>query len=236
MHTQHHIHLSFDRDLNTVVISLAAVTGVAVSVTGVIFHQSAFRMIPLFVSLFVMLLQTRVSRYAQLLGSLNSLLYAAVNLHYGLYASAAQCVLMSFPLQMIGFIRWSRNKCGKTTKLRKMSWKQRGLVAAAFVAAWIAVYFALSLTNSSYRVGDTTSTLFGLLISVLTILAYIEYTALMIPSTLVTLCTYVAMLGEHPEHITYVIYAVYALICVCFSTVRARRLYRAQTLENREIA
>ena len=54
-----------------VTLVLMACTAVGITVTGVVYHQQFWRMLPLYVSLFVMLLNTRVNRYGLLVGSLN---------------------------------------------------------------------------------------------------------------------------------------------------------------------
>ena len=49
---------------------LIGCTAVLITVTGIKFNQSFFRILPLFISLFVANLQSRVNRYGSLLGSL----------------------------------------------------------------------------------------------------------------------------------------------------------------------
>ena len=93
-------------------LCLMAVTAVLITVTGIIFRQSFIRILPLYVSLLVGLLQSRANRYASLLGGLNSILYTLVYIYLGLYASAGYALLFSFPLQIVTFILWSRRKRG----------------------------------------------------------------------------------------------------------------------------
>ena len=75
---------------------LIGCTAVLITVTGIKFNQSFFRILPLFISLFVANLQSRVNRYGSLLGSINSLIYAGVYVYYGLYASVLSALLVSF--------------------------------------------------------------------------------------------------------------------------------------------
>ena len=58
--------------------------------------------------------------------------------------------------------------------------------------------------------------------------AYIEYTTLMIPSSLINILLYISMLRENPEQITYLIYSVYCFICQCIAYKNARKAYRQQ--------
>ena len=64
---------------------IMGVTAILIMTTGIIYKQSPLRMIPLYVSLVIALMQSEVSRYAPLIGSVNSLLYAAVYGYYRLY-------------------------------------------------------------------------------------------------------------------------------------------------------
>lgn len=68
------------------------------------YKPSAFLYIPLFVSVLVMLLQARVSRYAFLVGGINSVLYMISYIKMSLYAMAIYSISVSFPLQMITFL------------------------------------------------------------------------------------------------------------------------------------
>lgn len=92
------------------------ITAAAITAAGLWFHQNFFRILPLYVSLFVMILSAQVNRYAFLLGGLNSILYAAVYFAYGLYGMAAYVLLdntvtlfgicISF-LQMFAFLEYT---------------------------------------------------------------------------------------------------------------------------------
>ena len=207
---------------------IIALVGILIAAAGIVFHQSFFHILPLFVSLFISYLQSRVSRYAPLLGSFNSLLYAAVYGHYHLYASMMYAILVSFPLQLITFLRWQKNRWRGTTVFRCMTVRQRGLTVFLFIAAWAGLLILLRLIGSSFAILDNTISLLGILISFLTMFAYIEYTTLMIPSSLINLLLYISMLREHPEQSTYLIFSVYCFICQCIAYKNAREAYRQQ--------
>lgn len=207
---------------------LMAFTGLLIAAAGIVFKQSFLRMLPLFVSLVVSYLQSKVSRYASLLGGLNSLLYAAVYVYYHLYASAVSAVVISCPLQLLTFLRWQKHRWRGTTQFRRLSRRQRLWIAVGSLAVWVVLFAGLTYTGSAYALLDNTATLLGVLISFLTLFAYIEYTALMVPNAAVSLIMYVCMLRETPEQTTYLIYAVYCLGCQCVAFINARRAYREQ--------
>ena len=213
---------------NVISYCLITLTGILIAAAGIMFDQSPLRMLPLFVSLIISYLQSKVSRYASLIGGINSLLYAAVYAYYHLYASMVYAVLISCPLQIITFVRWQKNRWQGTTRFRSLSWKQRGGIAAGFLLVWAGLFAVLKLIGSDYALFDNTITLFGILISFLTMFACIEYTVLMIPNSVISTMMYAVMLSEKPEQMTFLIYSVYCLICQCIAFMNARRAYREQ--------
>jgi len=213
---------------------LIIVTAIAITVTGIVWHQHVFRMIPLYVSLVVGLLQAHANRYANLIGGINSILYMVVYLHFGLYASAANAILVSCPFQIATFIRWSRHAYRNSTEFRRMSVRGRILTVAAFAVCYAGVYVILSAMDSSYRMLDNLSSLLGILSSVLTLFSFIEYTWLMFPIGIVNLSLNLSMMAEYPEQITYLIYSVYSFICIIRQFFTVRNLYAEQRLGRKE--
>lgn len=209
-------------------LCLMAVTAILITVTGILFHQSLIRILPLYVSLVVGALQSRANRYAGLLGGMNSILYALVYLYLGLYASAGYAMLFSFPLQIVTFILWSRRKRGESTKFRKMSWRCRILVLLGYLACFVTLRMVLKAAGSSHQLLDNLTSLTGILISVLTMFAFVEYTWLMLPSGILSIVLNVATMQTNPEQITYVIFSLYSITCVTIQFFRVRRLYAEQ--------
>ena len=167
---------------NLPMLILMGITAIGITVTGIVFGQSFLRILPLYISLTVALLQSRANRYAPLIGGINSILYCFVYIHYRLYGTAASALLVSFPFQIATFIRWNRNKWGQTTIFRKMTWMQRIWTLAGFAAAVLGLWLVLSLTDANYVMLDSITTLLGILISILTMFAFIEYSPLMLVS------------------------------------------------------
>lgn len=206
-------------------------TAIGIIVTGIYFNQSFFRILPLFISLIIALLQSRVNRYACLLGSFNSLLYGAVYIYYSLYGSALSALLFSFPIQLITFIRWNKNKWGNSTLLKKLTIKQRALILIGFMVALVAMWIILPLFGSQYVLLDSATNLLSILIYILTMFAFVEYTVLMLVNGVISICLYISMLGESPEMATYLVFAIYSMICTIFAVFSAKKLYDRQQLE-----
>lgn len=207
---------------------LMGCTAILITVAGIYFHQSFLRILPLYISLVIGLLQSRVNRYASLIGSVNSLLYGAVYIYYKLYGSVFSAVLFSFPIQLLTFIRWNKNKWEHSTVLRKMNMKQRILLAIGYFIALAAMWFVLPLIGSEYVFLDSATNLLGIIIYFLTMFAYIEYTFLMIINGIISIALYITMLQATPETVTFLIYSVYSFICIVFSFFQAKSLYASQ--------
>lgn len=207
---------------------LMGCTAVLITVAGIYYKQSFFRILPLYISLVIGLLQSRVNRYASLIGSMNSLLYGVVYFYYNLYGSVFSSVLFSFPIQLLTFIRWNKNKWEHSTVLRKLNMKQRILLTIGFFIALAAMWFVLPLIGSEYVFLDSATNLLGIIIYFLTMFAYVEYTFLMIINGVISIILYITMLPNTPETVTFLIYSVYSFVCIIFSFFEAKKLYDSQ--------
>lgn len=214
-----------------VIYTLMFCTGVLITVTGVYFNQSFLRILPLYNSLVIASLQSRVNRYSNLLGSINSLLYVVVYFYYNLYASALSALLFSFPMQMITFIRWNKNKWEKSTVLRKMSWKQRLVVTVGYFAVLGVMWAVLPLLGADYVFLDSATTLLGILVLFLTMFAFVEYTFCMIINGIISIVLYIEVLYNSPETAPFLVFSVYSFICIVFAFFEAKKLYASQQKE-----
>lgn len=217
---------------NLPLLILMLLTAIGITATTIIFDQSFFMVSPLYVSLFIFLLQTRVNRFALLLASINSVTYAVVYFYYGLYANAVYTLLFNAPLSIISFIRWSKNSYGSSTILRKLSWKQRLYTFLGFVAVSASIVAILSMLGSDYALLDTITSLLGILGIILTMFAFIEYTVISLISGVTNIVLYIQMVvNGNLVQMPYLIFMFYSLICVCFSVARAKKLYDKQKAE-----
>ncbi len=213
---------------NIVSLVLIFITAILITWTGIIRTQHPFRILPLYVSLFVGMLQANASRYACLVGGLNSILYAIVYFFLGLYASAASALLTSFPLQIATFLRWSKHSYKHSTVFRRMTIKQMILAVFIFLFGFLILHLTMTWAGSSYRLWDNISTLFGIAVLILTLLSFCEYAWLMLVSGILNIILNLTVMKDHPEHITYVVYSIYSLICIIRQFFTVCQLYREQ--------
>lgn len=210
-------------------ITLVGTTAVLITICSLIFRENVFVVIPLYVSLFVWFLQSKANKYAFLLGGLNSIFYAAVDLFNGLYALAVSDILVSCTLQVITFINWNRHSYGKnSTIFKRLSVKQIIFIVSSGIIAWCCLYLILSFFKSGYMLFDNTLTLVGLVSTILCALSYIEYTYLQRLTLAINLIMYATMFVEKPIMITYFIFNIYAFICSARSFIKMKKLYREQ--------
>ncbi len=211
---------------------LMGFTGVLITVAGIHFEQSFLRILPLYISLIIGMLQSRVNRYASLMGSINSLLYGVVYIYFRLYGSAFSAFFFSCPIQLLTFLKWNKNKWKHSTVLRKLSLKMRLIISVGCIAASGALWVILPMIGSEYAFLDSVTNILGILIYFLTMFAFTEYTFLMIINGIIGIILYVEMLPKTPEIATYLIFSVYSFICIVIAFFQARKLYEKQQTEN----
>lgn len=213
---------------NKVTLILMSITGILLIVSGIYTKQAFFRMLPLFNSLIIALLQSRASRIAPLFGGLNCFIYGIVYLHYTLYGSALYVLLVAGPVQILTFFRWRKRPYGHSTILKRMCLKTRLIAGSAALLGYGVFYLLLRHFGSAYMLLDNTLTILGVFISFLTMLAYIEYTWLNVISTFLNIVLYIKMLGAYPEQITFLIFYLYSFFCAVRAFFFVGRLYRLQ--------
>ena len=207
---------------------LMLMTGIGITVTGVIFDQEPIRMMPLYVSLTISLMHTRAIRYAHLMGSINVIAYGFINIYYGLVAAAMSCFFFSCPLQLTTFLRWHKNKDGSSTKFRKLSPLWRVLLTGTFLLVWLFLMIILYMIGSSYSFWDSTSTLLDILVSALTLLAFIEHAPLRALTCAFNVCLAITVFRDSPDYAPYLIYNIYALVCVTIGAFSTMSIYKKQ--------
>ena len=209
-------------------VIMILITAILITLTGIISHQSVLRMIPLYVSLVVGILQSRANRYANLIGGINALLYAAVYFHFGLYASAASALLVSSPIQLATFIRWSNRSYKHSTKFRCLSAKFRIILSVIFVVSFSTIYIILSVLNSEYRLLDLSVSLISVFTSVLALFSFMEYSWTMLGTGVFSIVLDISMMRNYPGQITYLVFSIYSMICIILQMISVHKLYKEQ--------
>lgn len=211
---------------------LIGLTAAAITAAAVVTGCPVYRVVPLYVSLFVMYLQTKASRFSFLLGGCNAAYYAAVYAFLELYGMALYSVLVASPIQIVTYIRWKKRAYKHSALLKRLSWKQRIMAVVAFAAVWGLLYVVLSGLGSGYLVLDNTVSVIGAASNMASLLYLIEFPYVQCLSLALNIVLYVDMVQTDPMQWTFLIYTTYALICALISAVYMQKLYNWQRKEN----
>ena len=207
---------------------LMAVAFLGITAAAVLTGSDVYRVIPLYVSLLVMYLQTKASRFSFLLGGCNAAYYAGVYLFLGLYGMAAYSLLIASPIQIVAYIRWKKRLSGNETVLKRLTAKQRCLWVLGFGAMWGVLFVILRLLGSGYVLLDNTITVISTAANILSLLCLIEFPYVQCVAHVLNITLYIQMVNTQPKQWTYLIYTVYALCCGIISAVYMHKLYKSQ--------
>ena len=215
-------------------ISLITLTAVGITVSGIITGQQFFKILPLYVSLGVMFLQSKAMRLGPLVGGLNCILYTIVYLSYGLYASALTTILMSFPIQIATFIMWSRKKSGLSTRFKTLSRPWLFAILGIMAVAYVPLLISNKAAGGSYIELDTAGAVVAFASSALMLFAFSNYIYFQITGCFISMLLYIFMLRDTPEQLCYLIYNIYSTICCIRGALNISIIKKKQVLEDAE--
>ena len=154
------------------------------------FRLHIANVLPLFVSVVTMFLQSRVNRYAFLIGALNAVLYAVAYFYMTLYSSAAYALFISFPLQVITFFSWQKNTRQGVTNTRSFTKKGRLMLFLFMALTWTLLFILFSALESEYLIVDNTVAVIGIVATLLCTMRYSEYAALQVLTNCISIVLY----------------------------------------------
>ncbi|MBQ8868857.1 MAG: nicotinamide mononucleotide transporter [Oscillospiraceae bacterium] len=198
---------------HNVIKIIAAVTFILIAVFSVIFNVNILNVLPLFISIFIMFLQSRVNRYAFLLGSINSILYAVAYFYMTLYSTALYALLVSFPIQIFTFFNWKKNTQNGRTETKSLSARARIIMFASMALVWLVFFLIFSAFNSTYLIFDNTISVIGIVTSILCAFRFSEYAILQAASTIANLILYGFMVSDDISKIVWLIFSIYSAMC-----------------------
>jgi nicotinamide mononucleotide transporter len=203
--------------------AVAAVEFILVATLSIWLKVDFFSALPLMVSAAVMFMQTRVSRYAFLVGGANSIIYSISYFFMQLYGQASSALFFSFPLQMLTFFNWKRSTRKGKTEIKRLSPKGRLMLFGIMAAAWLVLYALFSLFDSPWLVLDNTVTVIGVVTTVLCLLRYSEYSVLQIVTSCVNLGMFIAMTRTDPTRAVWMVHSAYCIICATVTFAKTRK-------------
>ena len=204
--------------------ALIGLTAVAITVAAVLTSCPVYRVIPLYVSLAVMYLQTKASRISFLLGGCNAAYYAVVYFFLDLYGMSLYSILVASPIQIATYIRWKKRPFKHSALLKRLSWKQRLAAVLGFGGVWGLLYLVLSGFGSAYLILDNTVSVIGAAANVASLLYLIEFPYVQCLSHILNIVLYIQMVQADPKQWTFLVYTIYALTCAAISAVYMQKL------------
>lgn len=195
---------------------------------SIIKEQSFIKTLPTLVTLVVQILLARANRFGFLLGGINALIYGISYFDEGLYFSLISAVLISAPIQAYSFINWSKKRTADNrTELKIMSTRNRILAVAATLGAWVFAYFVLSglFEGARLPIFDTLSFVFGITVSVLAALRFVESQYFSAVSSTAAIVMWILICIEDASNINYLIIALYNLFMIVKAAINWTRQY-----------
>jgi nicotinamide mononucleotide transporter PnuC len=207
-----------------------AITGIGILICAIVFQQMFIKVLPLFFSLLIMLLNSRANRIGFILGSINSCIYIVGYLMEGVYGTVASTVF-GIVIMLITFFRWKRNAYGKATVFRRFSARGRVLLTLVLCISWAAVSFILWKINGTASVVDGLTMVLGFAVNILTIVAYVEAPFLNIISGLcqIALWVQIVFINKNYAATTYLVYSIYCAYMIARTFYRWLSLYKEQS-------
>ena len=205
------------------------ITGIGILVCAIVFKQMFIKVLPLFFSLIIMLLNSRANRIGFLLGAANSGIYLIGYFLEGVYGTMAS-TLFGIVMALIAYFRWKKDSYGKATMFRSFSVKQRIFGAGFLLLAWSICSFILWKMDGTAVAFDGIVLVLGILIPILNIWAFLESAFLNVLSVILQVVMWMSIIitGDNLASLTYLIYMIYVAYMVFRAFLRWVALYKEQ--------
>lgn len=199
---------------------------------GIIFKQKFIKMLPVFITVIVLLLNSRANRYGFLLASVNSIIYSIGYLITGLYGQVASALFQSV-LSAVSFFLWKRRAYGNATIFRKLSSIKKILLFLLIIVASTVIYMVNSkLPGSSSPILDSFTFVLGIALTILTMFAFIESPYIQMFYQSLSLYMWIDVIIKNGlQEITYLCSNIYSMYMVIIMTITWTKLYKKQQRE-----
>lgn len=158
-----------------------------------------------------------------LFGLVNVSLYAYISYKAALYGDAALNAFYYLPMQFIGYWQWRKRGAaiseaeadgrGVQVKARRLTWKQRLVMAVGCTAAVVAVGFILRHFGDPQPFKDSTTTVLSIVAQAMMALAFMEQWALWIITNIISVAMWVICVvrGEAHAAVMVIMWVFYLL-------------------------
>ena len=204
------------------------VCAVAILTCAFVFGQKWYKVLPTLNTLIILLLSARVDRRSFLLGGLNAAFYGVGYFTEGLYFSVINCLLVSMPLQLFSFFNWKKHADGNSTKLRTLGWKGEIVVVSLTVVGCLCCHWFLLpfFAGEKQAALDVFLFVIGLVITVLSMLRYVEAPYYNLISSMANLVMWLLICTQNIADLNYLIMAAYSFFRVVQSAINWTKQYQ----------
>ena len=204
------------------------ICAVAILICAFVFGQKWYKVLPTLNTLIILLLSARVDRRSFLLGGINAAFYGIGYFTEGLYFSVINCLLVSMPLQLFSFFNWKKHSDGASTKLRSLGWKGEIVVLSSTALGCLLCYWFLLpfFAGEKQAALDIFLFVIGLVITVLSMLRYVEAPYYNLISSVANLVMWMLICAGNIADLNYLIMATYSLFRVVQSVVTWTKQYQ----------
>lgn len=208
-------------------------TFIGILACAIIFKQSFIKTLPVCFSLVIILLNSRANRIGFLLGALNSCIYIIGFLMEGVYGSVASTAV-GIVFAVIAYFSWKKEAYGKAAVFRAFIGRQRIILSFVLAVAWGISSFVLWRMDGTAVLVDGLVFVFGLIIPILNIKAYIESALLNIVNCAMqaVMWAQIIITNGNLATLTYLIYSIYCTYMVVRTFLRWLSLYKEQQALN----
>ena len=205
------------------------ITFTALLVCGIVFKQKFIKILPLFISLVVMLLNSKVSKIAFIIGGTNAFIYSFGHYMEGLYGTVLGDIF-SCILQFLTFFLWQKRPYGNATIIRSFKNYIRIILGVGIISAWLIMALILNKIGGNEVVLDSLTSVLGYVMPFLVMFAFIEYVPLTFISSALSIVMWARIFafGGDMASITYLIYSVYGFYMTVKGCIKWIKLYREQ--------
>lgn len=205
--------------------------GLGVLISTIIFHVDFIKVLPIFITLFVMLFNSRANRIGFIIGGCNCFFYFISYMLQRLYTSAFSSAFAGI-VAIISFFLWKRNSYGKATIFKKLSTRSRVIFAILFIVAWTITAHVVKLQGGNQALLDSFSGLLGFVIPILTMFAFVEDLPLNLTSILISLVMFILLTIQDLTNLPFLLLSIYNLYMGVKRAITWIKLYKEQKQKN----
>lgn len=135
-----------------------------------------------------------------LFGLVNVSLYAYVSFKATAYGDAALNALYYLPMQFIGYFAWKKRVDDAQVRARRLSMKQRILVASGCVVLTVALGMLLQYFGDGQPFKDSTTTVLSIVAQALMAMAFMEQWVLWILTNVISVVMWIIFVAQGKPH------------------------------------